>query len=133
MTLEDSVHGFRLRLMARAQALANVTRACREFGVSRTLFSRQDTGTVYRWRKRYLAYGADALHPRHQGPRRGRPPLLSQQDERAILALALAWPTWGPAQLANQLRRRGHGGLRVAPSTIYRLLRRRGLPTRVGR
>ena len=122
MTLEDSVHGFRLRLMTRAQALANVSKACREFGISRTLF--------YRWRKRYLAYGPDGLHPRHQGPRRGRPPLLSQQDERAILALALAWPTWGPAQLSNQLRRPEHGGLAVAPSTIYRLLRRMGLQTR---
>ena len=113
MTLEDSVHAFRLRLMARAQELANVSKACREFGVSRTLF--------YRWRERYLAYGADGLHPRHEGPRRGRPPLLSAQDERAILALALAWPTWGPAQLSNQLRRPEHGGLRAAPSTIYRL------------
>jgi len=122
MTLEDSIHAFRLRVMARAQELHNVTRACREFGISRTLF--------YRWRKRYLAYGRDGLHPSQPGPRRGRPPLLSIQTERAILALALAWPTWGPAQLANQLRRREHGGLRIAPSTIYRLLRRMGLQTR---
>jgi transposase InsO family protein len=122
MTLEDSIHAFRLRVMARAQELGNVTQACREFGISRTLF--------YRWRKRYLAYGRDGLHPRRLGPRRGRPPTLSVQTERAILALALAWPTWGPAQLANQLRRPEHGGLAVAPSTIYRLLRRVGLQTR---
>lgn len=122
MTLEDSIHGFRLRVMVRAQAIRNVSRACREFGISRTLF--------YRWRKRYLAYGPDGLHPRRAGPRRGRPPLLSVQAERAILALALAWPTWGPVQLADQLRRREHDGLRLAPSTIYRLLRRMGLQTR---
>jgi len=122
MTLEDSIHAFRLRIMARAQELHNVTRACREFGISRTVF--------YRWRKRYLAYGRDGLHPRRLGPRRGRPPLLSVQAERAILAMALAWPTWGPVQLSDQLRRPEHGGLRVAPSTIYRLLRRMGLQTR---
>jgi transposase InsO family protein len=122
MTLEDSIHAFRLRVMARAQELRNVTRACREFGISRSLF--------YRWRKRYLAYGPDGLHPRRQAARRGRPPALSVQAERSILALALAWPTWGPAQLANQLRRPEHGGLAVAPSTIYRLLRRVGLQTR---
>jgi len=46
------------------------------------------------------------------------------------VALALAWPSWGPAQLPNQLRRREHGGLPVAPGTIYRLLCRRGLQTR---
>jgi transposase InsO family protein len=122
MTLEDSIHAFRLRVMVRAQELHNVSRACREFGISRTLF--------YRWRKMYLAYGPDGLHPRRAGPRRGRPPLLSFQAERAILALALAWPTWGPVQLADQIRRPEHGGLRVAPSTIYRLLRRMGLQTR---
>ncbi len=47
MTLEDSLRPFRLRTMARAQELHNATRACREFGISPTLF--------YRWRRRYLA------------------------------------------------------------------------------
>ena len=125
MTLNDSVHAHRLRVMARAQALGNVTRACTEVGISRTLF--------YRWRRRYLAYGAPGLHPRRPGPRRGRPSILSLQVERAILALALAWPTWGPARLAVQLARPEHGGYRVAPATIYRFLRRTGLRTRFER
>ncbi len=125
MTLDDSVHTFRLRVMARAHALGNVTQACREVGISRTLF--------YRWRRRYTAYGADGLHPRRHGPRRGRPSALSLQAERTILALALAWPTWGPARLAAQLARPEHGSWRVAPATIYRLLRRVGLPTRFQR
>ena len=123
MTLDDSVHAFRLRLMARAQALGNVSQACREFGISRCLF--------YRWRKRYLAYGPDGLHPRRRGARPGRPPTLSVQAERAILALAITWPTWGPLQLALQLRRPQHGSWQVAPSTVYRLLRRSGLQTNV--
>ena len=54
MTLDDSVRALRLRVMARAQALGNVSQACREAGISRTLF--------YRWRKRYVAYGPDGLH-----------------------------------------------------------------------
>jgi hypothetical protein len=37
MTLEASVHAFRLRVIARAQVLGNVSQACREFGISRTL------------------------------------------------------------------------------------------------
>jgi hypothetical protein len=64
MTLDDSVHAFRLRLMARARALGNVSQASREFGISRSLF--------YRWRKRYLTYGPDGLHPRRTGARPGR-------------------------------------------------------------
>jgi transposase InsO family protein len=125
MTLNDSVHAYRLHVMARAHALSNVTQACQEAGISRTLF--------YRWRRRYTAYGAPGLHPRRHGPQRGRPSALGLQAERAILALALAWPTWGPARLAVQLARPEHGGWRVAPATIYRLLRRRGLPTRFQR
>jgi hypothetical protein len=35
MTLDDSVHAFRLRVMARAQVLGNVSQACREAGISR--------------------------------------------------------------------------------------------------
>jgi hypothetical protein len=123
MTLEDSIDAFRLGVMARAQVLGNVTLACREFGISRTL--------SYHWRKRYLAYGRNELHLSWQGTRRGRCPLLGAQEERMIPALALAWPTRRPAQLANQLRRPEHGSLVVAPGTIYCLLRRRiGLQTR---
>jgi transposase-like protein len=92
------------------QVLGNVSQACREVGISRTLFDR--------WRRRYLAYGPEGLHPRRRGPRRGRPPALNVQAERAVLALALAWPTWGPARLAVQLARPEHGGRRVAPSTL---------------
>ena len=58
MTLDDSVHGMRLRVMQRAQALGNVSAVCRELGISRTLF--------YRWRKR--------------GPRRS--PVLRQNRVR---------------------------------------------------
>lgn len=124
MTLEDSIHAFGLRVMARAQEPGNVTRACREFGISRSLLP---------WRERHMAYRPDGLHPRRQGPRRGRPPMLSDQAKRSILAPPLAWPTRGPAQLAKKLRQPEHGRLGVAPSTIYHLLRRMGLQTRWGR
>ncbi|MDR7410574.1 MAG: helix-turn-helix domain-containing protein [Armatimonadota bacterium] len=122
MTLEASVHAFPLRVIARAQVLGNVSQACREFGISRTLF--------YRWRRRYLAYGPDGVYPRRRGPGRGRPSGLGAETERAILALALAWPTWGPARLAAQLARPEHGSRRLAPVAIYRFLRRMGLQTR---
>jgi hypothetical protein len=44
MTLDDSVHAFRLHLMARAPAVGNVAQGCRDAGISRGLF--------YHWRKR---------------------------------------------------------------------------------
>ena len=65
MTLDESVHGMRLRVIERAQALGNVSAVCREMGISRTVF--------YRWRKRLERYGVDGVHPRRQRGRPGRP------------------------------------------------------------
>ena len=44
--------------------------------------------------------------------------------------MSLAWPSWGPRQLSSQLSLKG---IEVAPSTVYRCLRRHGLGTRVQR
>lgn len=75
MTLEDRVYAFRLHALRRAEELGNVTAACRELGISRTVF--------YRWKKRFSMYGADmdciraedlldwGDHPSSGLPRRG--------------------------------------------------------------
>ena len=119
MTLEDRVHALRLRLFRRAEELGNVSAACREAGISRSGY--------YQLRDRFLRYGPDGLHPKHRRGRPGRPPELEAAVERRILAEALAQPAWGPQRLSDQLAMRG---IRVAPSTIYRALRRHGLGTR---
>lgn len=120
MTLEESILGMRLRVIHRAQELGNVSAACREAGISRTLF--------YRWRTRFERYGPDGLHPRRRQARRGRPPQTPPHVERLVVGVALAWPTWGPARLAAHLARQGLADL--SPSTVQRILRRAGLPTR---
>ena len=121
MTLEDSVRRHRLAILQRAALLGSVTQACREAGISRTLF--------YRWRRRYLRYGADGLRPRPirptRWPRQAIPAL-----EHAVLAYALLWPTQGPARLAMQLRQPLWGGWRISASGVYAILRRHGLQTR---
>jgi hypothetical protein len=89
MTLEDKVHASRLHVLRRAEELGNASAACREAGISRTVF--------YRWRERFTLYGPDGLHPRHTEERPGRPPQLTPTDERKVIAAALSWPTWGPA------------------------------------
>ena len=38
MTLEDSIHSQRLRVLRDAERLGNVSEACRRHGMSRTLF-----------------------------------------------------------------------------------------------
>jgi len=120
MTLEDRVQAQRLFAFQRAAELGNVSAACRELGLSRALF--------YRWKRRFDQYGVDGLHPRRTVARRGRPTEVPAHVERTLIGLALAWPTWGPQRLAVQLARQA--GLVLAPSTVYRALRRAGLGTR---
>ena len=92
MTLDDSVHGMRLRVMQRAQALGNVSAVCRELGISRTLF--------YRWRKRFERYGIDGVHPRRQRARHGRPVQVPAEVERLVLSVAISTATWGCGRIA---------------------------------
>ena len=118
MTLEDSIQGFRLRVLTDATRSGNVTATCARFGVSRTWF--------YRLRARLERYGPDGLHPKRRLARRGRPSLVSVVVERQVVAKALAWPTRGPQWVSDQL---ACDGVWVAPVTAWRVLRRHGLNT----
>lgn len=120
MTLDESIQGMRLQVIRRAAELDNVTAACREAGISRTLF--------YRWQDRLTLYGVDGLHPRRRAGRPGPRSRLTPVAERQILAVAIAQATWGCRRLAAYVARWWR--LTLAPSTIQRLLRRYGLGTR---
>jgi transposase InsO family protein len=119
MTLDESIQGMRLQVMRRAAEIG-VSAACRELAISRTLF--------YRWQQRLSRYGVDGLHPRRLKARPGPAPQLAPAVERRLLAVAIAEATWGAARLAAYAQRLWR--LRVAPSTVQRLLRRHGLATR---
>jgi transposase len=123
MTLDESVHGMRLRVIERAQVLGNVSAVCRELGISRTLF--------YRWRNRLERYGVGGVHPRRQRGRAGRPVATTPEVERLVLGIAISAATWGCRRIAAYLARAWQ--VRVAPSTVQRLLRRVGLATRRAR
>ena len=122
MTLEDSIHSQRLRVLREAERLGNVSEACRRQGLSRTVF--------YRLRRRLEQYGPDGVHPKRRQARRGRPPAVPVQTERRVIALALAWPTCGPQWYSDQLAREG---VAIAAMTVWRLLRRQQLGTRRAR
>ena len=122
MTLVDSVHQFRLHAIVYASRIGNVSQACRDLGISRTRF--------YRWKQRFDRYGSDGLRPGRRGAWR-HPHQTPAPVERAVLAWAVAEPTWGPLRLASELRRQR--GLVIHPSTVYRILRRHRLQTRFER
>lgn len=120
MTLDESIVERRLHVITRANELGNVSQACREAGISRTLF--------YRWRKRFERYGADGLNPRLTRAKVGRPVETPPHVERLVIAWSLSWPTWGCGRIAAQLRFLELA--EISPSTVQRILRRCGLPTR---
>ena len=122
MTLDDSIQGFRLRVLREAQRSGNVSATCRRDDVSRTVF--------YRWRARLEQYGPDGVHPTRRTTRPGRAPALGVADERRVIAEALAWPTRGPQWVSDRLALQG---LIVAPVTVWRVLRRVGLNHRRAR
>ena len=64
-TLEEKGQLQRLRPFRRAEELGNVSQACREIGLARSLYDRL--------RGPFLAYGPIGLHPKHRRGRPGRP------------------------------------------------------------
>src|SRR5207247_2897963 len=124
MTLADSVVALRLKVMKRAEETGNVSEACRQFGISRTLF--------YRWRRRYLSYGDTGLVPRPSRPQRWARQ-SAPELEHSVLAYALAWPTHGPQRIADQLARPSYGKWRLGASGGRRRPRRHALHTRCAR
>src|SRR5881296_3189100 len=119
MTLDQSVHGMRLRVIERAQVQGNVSAVCRELGISRTVF--------YRWRQRLERYGVDGVHPRRQRAQAGRPVATAPEVERLVLAIAISAATWGCRRIAAYLARTWR--VRLAPSTVQRLLCGAGVAT----
>jgi len=120
--MSKTEHLFRLHVLHRAEELGNVSAACHEAGISRTLY--------YRWKKQFALYGIDGLHPRRTDTRPVRPVQLHTTKERRIVSMALAWPTWGPQCASDQLCM---GGVVVSRTTVWRALHRLGLGTRTER
>src|SRR5256886_14258471 len=107
MTLDESVHGMRLRVIERAQVQGNVSAVCRELGISRTVF--------YRWRNRLERYGVDGVHPRRQRAQAGRPVATAPEVERLGLAIAISAATRGCRRIAAYPPRTWRGRLAPRP------------------
>jgi len=88
MTLDESVHGMRLRVIERAQALGNVSAVCRELGISRTVYYRwrQPPGTLRGRRRASASATRPGRAPDRDGPGGGAP-RARDRDQRGHLGL----------------------------------------------
>jgi transposase InsO family protein len=107
---------WRVKIIRHASEVTrNVARTCRHFGISRKAF--------YKWVARYKAHGDAGLCDRSRAPRRC-PHAKSKDIVSKVLYLRQNYH-FGPARIALYLRR--YHSIRVAHSTVHRILQKHGL------
>lgn len=121
--------GKNLRVHSRQQRVATlllskqlgVSKASRETGISRS--------TIYEWAQRFEEQGLDGLVPLPPPPRT-HPQATTLSATEQITELALAHPSWGCDRVAEVL---SGAAPSVSPTTIQKILNKRGLGTRAQR
>lgn len=121
MTPAEIIYHRRVRLLALAGELGNVSEACRLMSISRTRY--------YQWRDLVAAYGLEALMPK--GRRQPQQPNATPTHVvEELLTLAVVEPTIGARQYADRLAERGY---QISKTTVQKLLVSHGLGHRAQR
>ena len=111
----------RLSVLQLAEALGNVSEACRRGGLDRTSF--------YEWRRRFQTYGLEGLKdlpPIHKTHPQTTPPEVVER----LLALALERPSRGCNWISDMLKLEG---TYVSAPTVQSILNKHGLGSRYER
>ncbi|MFQ5861442.1 MAG: IS481 family transposase [Dehalococcoidia bacterium] len=118
---EKKVVRQRLSVLQLAEALSNVSEACRRRGMSRSQF--------YEYKRRFQTHGLQGLRdlpPVHKSHPMATPPEVVER----ILALSAENPMWGCTRLSQQLKL---SGISVSSPTIQNILAKHGLASRYER
>jgi len=121
MHVEDKLVRHRLSVLELAEALENVTEACKRKGISRSRF--------YEYKRRFEAYGLEGL--KNLPPVHAAHPLSTPQSlvER-IIELSQTHPSWGCYRISQYLSLLGCS---VSGPTIQKIMKRNGMGTRKDR
>ena len=120
-TAEKKVVKQRLSVLELAQALGNVSEACRRRGMSRSQF--------YEYKRRFQTHGIEGLKdlpPIHKS----HPMTTPKEVVDKILDLSMRNPMWGCVRLSNQLKLMG---ISVSSPTIQKILIKHDLGSRYQR
>lgn len=115
MLAEDKLAYQRLSILQLAEALGNVSEACRQRGMTRTQF--------YEFKKRFQEQGVEGLKdlpPIHKSHPFTTPPEVQDQ----VIALSLEHPKWGCVKLSDLLKLQG---VSVSSPTVQNILIKHGL------
>lgn len=111
----------RLSVLELAEALGNVSDACRRGGMDRTSF--------YEWKRRFQTHGLEGLRdmpPVHKHHPQTTPPSVVKK----LLALSMKHPAWGCNRLSDYLKLQG---VSVSAPTVQKLLTKHGCGSRYDR
>ena len=117
--LAPGTPGIREQLRAKAEP---------QYTIPGTLRTRVAAETLRDWLQHYRRGGFDALYPKRRADL-GRPRRLPAQAAELLIALKTEHPTWSVRQVIAGAIASGHlpDGVRLAHSTVHRLLRAEGL------
>ena len=103
-------------------------RAAQTYAIPGTLCTRVAAETLRDWLHDYRLGGFDALYPKPRADR-GQPRRLPPQAAELLIALKTEHPAWPVRQVIEHANRSGHlpDRVRLAHSTVHRLLRAEGL------
>jgi transposase InsO family protein len=107
----------RLRWMDFYHKHQNARKTCRHFGISPTTF--------YKWLARFCERGLRGLESLSRAPNKKRESTIPWQVVSLIVSIRKGNPAWSKHKIAVILAR--DHGIIVSPSTVGRILRRKGL------
>jgi transposase InsO family protein len=112
-TLKVARH--RLSVLELAEALGNISEACRQGGMDRTSF--------YEWKRRFQTHGFSGLKDLPPIPK-SQPNQTSPENEAIVLDCSLSHPSWGCVKLSDFLKLQG---VSVSSPTVQKILIRNGM------
>lgn len=121
MNAQDKIARQRLSVLQLAEALGNVSNACRQRGMTRTQF--------YDYKRRFELQGVEGLKdlpPIHKSHPQATPP----ETVERIVALSLEHPAWGCVRLSEHLKL---AGVSVSSPTIQNILIKQGMASKFDR
>ena len=121
MHAEEKIARQRLSVLQLAEALNNVSAACRQRGMTRTQF--------YEYKRRFELQGVEGLKdlpPIHKTHPQTTPAEVAEK----VIALSLEHPAWGCVRLADHLRLQG---ISISSPTVQSILIKHGMGTKLER